>query len=226
MSPPSCLQLGTVLHVPATPKLAIAVLRAVPIDDEHTGWVRLGGTRKALPARFEVQLLLEDPECWVMIEASIDTDTNTPVVDAMTVQRTGDRLKLGPPITGAMTRRIAVDTLLRRAVDQLAEPIVPVRRDGMVGVFQLKRDADAGNDIAYGGRPAQPPSRRKASREPITDDVLRRVAEIYRTAGSAPTQAVADELHVSRSHAGRLVAQARAAGHLGSTTPGKAGEQS
>ncbi|WP_345608976.1 hypothetical protein [Pseudonocardia adelaidensis] len=187
--------------------------------------MRLAGTRTALPARFEVQVLLDDPECGVLLEVSIDTDTNTPVVDAMTVVRTGDRQRFGPPITGAMTRRIAVDTLLRRGVDQLAEPIVAVRRDGMVGVFQLQRDADAGESIAYGGRPAQAPSRRQAPRQAITDDFLQRVASVYRSADRAPTQAVADQLHVSRSHAGRLVAQARAAGHLGTTTRGKAGEQ-
>jgi hypothetical protein len=38
-----------------------------------------------------------------------------------------------------------------------------------------------------------------------------------------PVVAVQHELNISRSHAGRLVGDARATGHLAPTTPGKVG---
>lgn len=161
----------------------------------------------------------------MLLEVRVDTATNTPAVDAMTVLRTGDYAEAGPPITGATVRRLAVDALLRRAIDRVAEPIELLKLEGHVGVFQLVRDREAGSDVGYGGRPARQPRRMRTTKSPITDDVLRRVAELYRAADRAPTQAVADQLHVSRSHAGRLVAQARDAGHLGATKPGRAGEQ-
>ncbi len=64
-------------------------------------------------------------------------------------------------------------------------------------------------------------------RRRVTDDLLGRVAKIYRDHldEGAPTQAVAEELMVSHSTATRYVAQARDRGLLGRTTPGLAGER-
>jgi hypothetical protein len=59
-----------------------------------------------------------------------------------------------------------------------------------------------------------------------TPERLRKVAEIYRGAldrGDPPTKAVAEKLHCSPPHAGRLVGMARKAGFLGPTRKGKAG---
>jgi hypothetical protein len=72
----------------------------------------------------------------------------------------------------------------------------------------------------WGGRPA-----REGRGSRTSDERLARVAEIYVQAvgdGRPPVQAVAAELPCSRSHAGRLVAQARAAGQLRCTSPGRA----
>lgn len=64
-------------------------------------------------------------------------------------------------------------------------------------------------------------------RGPIPDDELRRVAEIYRQASiasAAPTNAVRDQMGVSRATAGRWVALARERGFLGAARPNAAGE--
>ncbi|MGH7747559.1 MAG: hypothetical protein ACREQ5_22790, partial [Candidatus Dormibacteria bacterium] len=93
------------------------------------------------------------------------------------------------------------------------------------GTFQLARDVEAGNTSpAHGGR-RLPPARGRGRR--TTDEKLRQVTDVYRAAvaaGKRPTQAVADQLHYKRAHAGRLVMQARQAGFLGPAVKGKAGE--
>jgi Family of unknown function (DUF6214) len=61
----------------------------------------------------------------------------------------------------------------------------------------------------------------------VTDNELRRVAAVYRSAhaaGAAPAKAVMGELEVSRATAGRLIRRARDRGFLGPATPRKAGE--
>lgn len=59
---------------------------------------------------------------------------------------------------------------------------------------------------------------------PITDEVLRGVAEVYRAAlaSGKPTKAVAEKLYYSRASAGRLVMKAREAGFLPPTEPRQA----
>ena len=63
---------------------------------------------------------------------------------------------------------------------------------------------------------------------PLTDELLRGVADIYREAlaeGSPPTRRVMERLQTSRSTAGRYVQRARKRGFLGPTHPRVAGEQ-
>jgi hypothetical protein len=62
----------------------------------------------------------------------------------------------------------------------------------------------------------------------LSDEWLERVAEVYRDALShdlPPTDTVANELHCSRSTAGRWVMEARERGKLGKAIPGVAGER-
>lgn len=69
---------------------------------------------------------------------------------------------------------------------------------------------------------------RKYSGGRVGDEELRNVARAYRAAlveGKPPTATVAEELHVSRSTAGRYVQRAREKGFLGPTRPRLAGEQ-
>ena len=61
----------------------------------------------------------------------------------------------------------------------------------------------------------------------MSNDHLRRVAEVYRAAmraGKVPTQEVADHFGKSHSTAARWVMQARREGFLGAAKPGAAGE--
>jgi hypothetical protein len=61
----------------------------------------------------------------------------------------------------------------------------------------------------------------------ITDDDLRIVADVYRTAwrqGADPRRAVAEQFHLSDSGAAKRIRAARDAGFLGQARPGKAGE--
>jgi hypothetical protein len=67
---------------------------------------------------------------------------------------------------------------------------------------------------------------RREARRRVTDETLREVARVYReNVENNPTAAVA--AYTGRAHrtAALYVQQARAAGFLGRTTPGKAGEQ-
>ncbi len=62
---------------------------------------------------------------------------------------------------------------------------------------------------------------------PLTDDDLNTVVRIYRAAlatGEPPTQAVAKQMFVARSTAGRWVAAARERGLLGKAKPRAGGE--
>lgn len=62
---------------------------------------------------------------------------------------------------------------------------------------------------------------------PLGNDVLRKVADLYREAldqGLPPNQHVADRLGISRSTATKRIMKARQANFLGPTTPGKQGE--
>lgn len=188
---------------------------------EGAGWV-LFGEQRAIPTSFRADVRLDDPRCLVRLHVVVDR--GAPGVRAMSIEQELDGGQWTPAITSSVLRRVALDALLRQVVDDAAQVAVSVEVEGHQGVFQLKRDVEAGdNTTAWGGRPARSPLSGRGRR--TSDDVLRQVAGIYRSARRAPTQAVADTLHVSRSHAGKLVGQARAAGHLGGTSQGKAGEQ-
>jgi hypothetical protein len=123
------------------------------------------------------------------------------------------RMALGPPLTQRTLRNIAVEHLIGLGVAQVRRTATIVNAER--GWYQVE-----GIDGIWGGRPV-----REGRGSRTSDERLARVAEIYMRAvgdGRPPVQAVAAELPCSRSHAGRLVAQARAAGQLRRTSPGRA----
>jgi hypothetical protein len=123
-------------------------------------------------------------------------------------------LAKGTPITQDVLRRITIDRLVKRAVLEARRAADVLDRD--LGLFRLEGD-DGG---AWGGRQI-----REGRGSRTDDEQLKRVAEIYETAvrdGRPPVKAVEKELPCSRSHAGRLVGQARKAGLLRATSPGRA----
>ena len=134
-----------------------------------------------------------------------------PQVYELVVQQ--PRMALGPSLTQRTLRKITVEHLIRLGVAQVrrAATIVNAER----GWYRVE-----GVDGIWGGRLV-----REGRGSRTSDERLARVAEIYMQAvgdGRPPVQAVAAELPCSRSHAGRLVAQARAAGQLRRTSPGRA----
>jgi hypothetical protein len=134
-----------------------------------------------------------------------------PQVCGLVVQQ--PQMALGPPLTQRTLRKIAVEHLVGLGVAQVrrAATIVDAER----GWYRVE-----GVNGIWGGRPV-----REGRGSQTSDERLARVAEIYMRAvgdGRPPVQAVATELPCSRSHAGRLVAQARGAGQLRRTSPGRA----
>ena len=134
-----------------------------------------------------------------------------PQVCELVVQQ--PQMALGAPLTQRTLRKIAVEYLVGLGVAQVrrAATIVDAER----GWYRVE-----GVDGIWGGRPV-----REGRGSRTSDGRLAQVAEIYMRAvgdGRPPVQAVAAELPCSRSHAGRLVAQARTAGQLRRTSLGRA----
>lgn len=99
----------------------------------------------------------------------------------------------GPEITGGRLRAVPVAAVLREVVTAALRQHAPPHRPAM-------------------DRPAGGP----------TDETLRWVASVYQLAvllGDAPTQAVAEQLDIPRSTAGRWVTRARDRGLLDVTDP-------
>ena len=115
----------------------------------------------------------------------------------------------GPSVTGALLRSIPVQGVLRTAVVRTAHRSF-TDPDGKTWTGRMSRlwwDQDV-------------------ARHGPTPEALEAVATIYRLAyavGDNPTKAVAEDLNLAGSTAGRWVMKARAAGLLGETQPGKAG---
>jgi hypothetical protein len=215
---------GCTVSTMPPPRIQVADLKADPV--ERALWMR-SGTDHAIPTRFVVEAVLSDPVCRVRLDVLVDPVTAQPAVREVVVQRVEDQWPFGPAVSATTLHRVAVETLLRCGLEDVAEEIVPLPdTHGFTGAFQLKSDIAVGRtDVAYGGRRVGTVSGRGRK---TTEERLRQVADVYRAAvaaGSPPTAAVHSKLHVSRSHAGRLVGQARKAGILGETTPGKRGEQ-
>ena len=174
--------------------------------DERAGWVLIG-TAWAYPSRIWLWTEIDGFELRMLVLVGDDG----PQVYELVVQQ--PRMALGPSLTQRTLRKITVEHLIRLGVTQVrrAATIVEAER----GWYRVE-----GVDGIWGGRPV-----REGRGSRTSDERLARVAEIYMQAvgdGRPPVQAVAAELPCSRSHAGRLVAQARAAGQLRRTSPGRA----
>lgn len=122
-------------------------------------------------------------------------------------------------------RRVPVARLVKEAF-AVAASKVETEKDGqpiprMVGT-------SAGDRARFYERFAKD-VRQPRSGSPLTDEHLAQVAELYRAAverEDAPTQTVADAMHVTRPTAGRWVAKARERGLLGPAKRGRGGEAS
>jgi hypothetical protein len=174
--------------------------------DERAGWV-LVGTAWAYPSRVWLRTEVDGFAIRMLVLVADDG----PQVCELVVQQ--PRMALRPPLTQRTLRKIAVEHLVGLGVAQVrrAAAIVDAER----GWYRVE-----GIEGVWGGRPV-----REGRGSRTSDERLAQVAEIYMRAvgdGRPPVQAVAAELPCSRSHAGRLVAQARASGQLRRTSPGRA----
>ena len=183
--------------------MAVAGVTAEP--DERAAWV-LVGAAWAYPSRIWLWTEVDGFAVRMLVLVADDG----PQVSELVVQQ--PRMALGPPLTQRTLRKIAVEHVIELGVAQVRRTATVV--DAERGWYRVE-----GVDGIWGGRPV-----REGRGSRTSDERLAQVAEIYMQAvgeGRPPVQAVATELPCSRSHAGRLVAQARTAGHLRRTSPGR-----
>lgn len=191
------------------------------IDQTRRGWEN--PRRRVVGERFEVLerfwLVVDDPELAYLLELGVDSrDGTAKCVELCCRQREG-----GPPVTAEGLRRVRVSRYL-------ADPTIHEvwqRRPQSSG-RTLYTPVVGGDDLADYLRARRREERR--GRRRITDDDLRRVADVYRVAlasGAAPTAEVEAKLRLqSRAQAARWVAKAREAGYLDAAPgPRKAGER-
>jgi hypothetical protein len=192
--------------------------------------------RFALPARFFARIQPADPDL-PACELTVVVEHGRPVCEELRLQRTPG----GPPLGGTLLRRVPVADYVRRATDALGQQILSnafsgqgpftITADGAtypLPVKQLEDGRVATRVVGLTGTTDY----RAATRAPrergrVSDDTLRQVAHIYRTAhaqGAPPTRAVMQQMHVSRTTAGRWVARARQRGYLRPARPRAPGE--
>jgi hypothetical protein len=179
--------------------------------DRDAGLVRVG-PRELLPAHFWATIDAVGALPAVTLEIEVDVG-GPPRCRSLTVTAPD-----GTEVTSEMVRSVPVRRLVRDAAAGALEKF-ELNPDG------TPRPAPMTGDDVFAFR-----TRLDGRREPgqvatrSDDELLTRVATIYRDAPRAPTQAVASALQYSRAHAGRLVMQARDRGFLGPARRGVAGE--
>jgi hypothetical protein len=198
------------------------------------------GDRLVVPDRFYALIEPDDPSLPICNVGCVVERGRTVCVDLRCERREG-----AAPITGGTLRELPIGLYVREATRAVTRRLVqdgdeiravPVR----YGELLPEEVRDGGDTLIYGpGSRAAPEEERfdaqyaqstgaARRRGPLRDEDLRRVAEVYRAAHAtdeAPTRAVAARFGVSRSTAGRWVAEARRRGVLGKARARKAGEQ-
>jgi hypothetical protein len=167
----------------------------------------------AIPRRFDALINWEGLCCALRIEVL----RGKPICVALSVLDI-----TGRGVQTSDLRKITPAGLVSFAVTRAAGEIV----DGaIVPGIMIAKDASE-YDVFRRAIDTAAHTPRRGKRLP--DEHFARVAEIYRSAqtlGEPPTHAVAEQMHTSRSNAGRWVMEARRRGFLGKATPGQAGEE-
>ncbi|WP_042407538.1 hypothetical protein [Streptacidiphilus carbonis] len=174
--------------------------------DDRAGWV-LAEQGWAYPSRFTVRTEMDGFTVAMLVLIA----DHGPQVSVLQVEH--PIMGMGAPITQKILRKIPIERLVNAGITLVRRPAEIVNAEH--GWYQVE-----GVEGLYGGRPV-----REGRGSQTDDERLARVAAIYKQAvleGRPPVLAVKDELPCSRSHAGRLVAQARKAGRLPATAPGRA----
>jgi hypothetical protein len=190
-------------------------MKPTDIAIKNLGPVALLRDKRLVPARFLASMEVDGFR--VMLDVEVGRD-DVPVCRRYAVEAPDDRAITGEVLTRSLP---SLGRLLKAALEAAAQTVEYDRTRGVVA------------SISIGGEQtvsAQMPGRAQgARRRRLTDDQLRRVAETYRRAvanDGFPKQAVAVEMHVSESTAGRYVMEARRRGFLGKAPgKGRAGEK-
>lgn len=193
-----------VVSPPYPALVTVSPVTAQPID--RPGWILAADEGWAYPSGFWVWTQIDG----FNIELRVLIADQGPQVCSMAVGH--PRLALGEPITQRVLRKIPIERLIKEGLVQVRRPARVVNAEHHW--WQVEEV-----DGIWGG-----PSVREGRGSRTGHELLARVAKVYGRAvheSRPPVQAVADELQFSRSHAGRLVSQARTAGLLRDTSPGK-----
>ena len=197
-----------------------------PVQARRVGvhaWIRRGWDR-AIPARFKAETTIDgyDVSVDVVVGPLVPQAARVTVEQPLMTWATEDRPEpvLDAPGVGlTVLRKVTVDQIIREAISQLERPITSAETEtGVRGTFRVQGVEEAVWGDNCVGLPGDGPGRDTPT------DRLRQVARIYQAAvaaGIPPVKAVAEELASSRSTAGRLVGDARKAGYLQATTPGR-----
>jgi len=194
--------------VPYGPGMDLYVSAAIPGGPLYT----VDGTTYELPSYFDA-VATDVPRLPYEVHVGVRMLRSGPRAERVElVQLKDDRGRpVGPYVTSAAFRDLALTDLLERAAEEAATVAVRHERgeDGSAsGTLREPTDDERGRFVAR--------YRRDGRRLP-DDERLAAVAETYRQAmvlGERPTQAVADALGVARSTAGRWVQEARTHGYL------------
>lgn len=192
--------------------MTLSIKTHVGLTDEIALYPR--DRRYAVPRRFTSTVRDDDLGVEVEVDTEVD-DRGDPHCRRLEIRALGDEA-----VTWETLRRVPLGRWLRHLMTQAAWKVTGpttmqtgMSRDERVGFYE---------QYAKGGR-------RPRQGSPLTDEHLRRVADLYRAAlerGDAPTQTIAHEMHAARSTAARWVAMARERGLLGPAKRGQAGEAS
>ena len=193
-----------------------------------------------LPPRFRALVLPDDPRlpaCTMLFAVEHGR--------AVCVELCCERREDGSPIGGEILRLLPIAAYTRAATRRVALRLVPdgdgfrlVAAWPMDGLLPIRFEDD-GTPVYSGHTSADVPESERFDSQyariaraprrhgPPKDAELREIAEVYRGAVAqriGPTRAVADRFSVSRSTAGRWIAEARRRGQLGKALPRMAGE--
>jgi hypothetical protein len=163
----------------------------------------------------DVMATFDDPSSpyWAQLEVSVVGRTLT-CTGASFRTRPG-----GVPVGSAELRKVKIRELMAVVRGELF---------GAPNAVVWKERQRTDSAISYTMASAIELQESSSTRRPITPDRLTEVARVYRDAladGRHPTQAVADELHISDAYARKLVSRARDEGSLGPALGrGRAGE--
>lgn len=169
--------------------------------DEDAGWVRTGDTT-AVPTLFRAFFLLSEPPVQVHLKVRVDPAGRAKVDELALVPND----MVGGAITTTVMRSVAVDALMRDALERAAVEI-ELRPDFGERAFQVPGDPT--NSAWVSPDPAETAKGKRVSR-----DRVERAAQIYldalRGGSHAPAEVVAKEMGYSRATAARDLRAARA----------------